>query len=44
MNFLKEIQMEKYLHMNLLYEKLNMVTVCWSQHKRLLIKRTNKGC
>ena len=34
MNFPKELQMEKYLRMNLLYEKLNMITVCWSRHKK----------
>ena len=41
---LKELQMEKYLHMDRLYEGMNRVTICETQYKRPQIKRTNEGC
>ena len=38
------ITSEKYLHINWLYEILNRSTICETQSKGLLIKRTNERC
>ena len=40
----RELQLEKYLHMDRVYKGMNKVIICKTQYKRPLIKRTNEEC